>query len=162
MTLILQTVRSLILSLFITSCLGPATPDDDLASGILLGDIAAVQQALDHGAKPTKVYQDGMTPLMYACRESKNYHGEAGADLSATVKSDLKKSQTSVDIQAGNAHISHSSKTMRGNKEIVVLLLARGADVHARNKDGQTALSLAISNDLPEIAEILRKAGAEK
>lgn len=151
----------LILSLCIASCLRPATPDDDLVSGILLGDIAAVHQALDHGAKVTRVYQDGMTPLMYACGESNNYHGESGADMTVTVKSDLKKSQTSIDAQAGNTHFSHSLQTVRGNTEMVELLIARGADVHAKNKEGQTALSLAIRNNLPEIAEILRKAGAK-
>jgi uncharacterized protein len=155
-------IAILIVSFSITSCFRPASPDDDLASGILLGDIAAVQQALDHGAKVTRVFQDGMTPLMYACRELKNYHGDAGADMTVTVKADLKKSQTSVNVQAGNAHISHSSQTVKGNKEIVVLLLARGADVHAKNKEGQTALSLAIKNNLPEITEILRKAGAKE
>lgn len=38
------------------SCFRPVTPDDDLASGILLGDITAVQQALDRGANVTRVY----------------------------------------------------------------------------------------------------------
>lgn len=41
----------LIISVALVSCFRPATPDDDLISGILLGDIIAVQQALDRGAK---------------------------------------------------------------------------------------------------------------
>ena len=102
-----------------------------------------------------------MTPLMYACREFKNYHGEADAEVTVTVKADLKNSQTSMNIQAPNAHASHSSQTVKGNREIVKLLIARGADVHVKDKEGQTALSLAIRNNLPEIAEILREAGAK-
>ena len=154
-------IAILIISVFITSCFRPATPDNDLASGILLGDIVAVQQALDRGANVARVYQDGATPLMSACRKLKNYHGEAGADVSVTVKADLKSSQTSMNVQAPNAHASFSSQTVMGNREIVKLLIGRGADVHAKDKEGQTALSLAMRNNLPEIAKILREAGAK-
>lgn len=152
----------MIISLSIASCLRPATPDDDLASGILQGDIAAVEQALNRGASVTKVYQDGTTPLMHACKEFKKYHGEAGADVTVAVKADLKRQETSVNVQAGNAHASHSSQTVKGNQEIVQLLIARGADVHAKDKEGRTALSLAIKNNFPEIAKILREAGAKE
>jgi ankyrin repeat protein len=155
-------IAILIISVSMVSCFRSATPDDDLVSGILLGDIAAVQQALDRGANVTKVYQDGMTPLMHACRELKNYHGEAGADVIVGVKADLKSSQTSVNVEARNVHVSHSSQKVKGNREIVELLIARGADLHATNKEGLTAFSLAIQNNMPEIAEILRKAGAKK
>ncbi len=155
-------IAILIISVCITSCFRPATPDDDLVSGIVLGDIAAVQQALDRGAKVTRVYKNGMTPLMYACKELKNYHGEAGASVTVAVKADLKNSQTSVNVQAGDAHASHSSQSVKGNRQIVELLISRGADVHAKDKEGQTALSLAIRNNLGGIAEILREAGAKE
>jgi ankyrin repeat protein len=155
-------IAILILSVSITSCFRTATPDDDLVSGIVLGDIVAVQQALDHGAKVSRVYKDGTTPLMYACRELKNYHGEAGAGVAVAVKADLRSSQTIVNVQAGDAHASHSSHTVKGNRQIVELLIARGADVHAKDKEGQTALSLAIRHNFVEIAEILREAGAKE
>lgn len=155
-------IAILIISVSLVSCFRPATPDDDLLSGILLADIAAVQQALDRGANATRVYQDGMTPLMYACKESKNYHGEAGGDVSVGVKADLENSETSMDVQVRNAHASHSSQTVKGSPEIVKLLIIRGADVHAKDKEGQTALSLALRNNMPEIAEILREAGAKE
>jgi ankyrin repeat protein len=156
-------IAILILSVFIiTSCLRTATPDDDLASGIVLGDIAAVQQALDRGANVTRVYQDGSTPLMSACRELKKYHGEADANVTVAVKADLKNRKTSVNLQESNAHASHSSQIVKGNPEIVKLLIARGADVHAKDKKGQTALSIALKNNLPEIAGILRQAGAKE
>lgn len=151
------------MSFSLTSCFRPATPDDDLVSGILLGDIAAIQQALDRGANAARVFQDGTTPLMYACRDLTNYHGEAGADVTVAVKADLKKSPNKLDVQARTTtHASHSSKTVKGNPEIVKLLIARGADVHAKGKEGQTALSLAIRNNLPEIAQILKEAGAKE
>ena len=105
-----------------------------------------------------------MTPLMFACRELKNYHGKASADATVAVKVDLKKkSQASVNVQVDkNVHASHSSHTVKGNREIVELLIARGADVHTKDKEGRTALSLAIRNNLSEIAEVLREAGAKE
>ena len=39
-------IAILIISVSLSSCFRSATPDDDLVSGIILGDIAAVQQAL--------------------------------------------------------------------------------------------------------------------
>jgi ankyrin repeat protein len=155
-------IAILLIAVFLVSCFRPATPDDDLASGIVLGDIAAVQQSLDRGANVTTVYRDGTTPLMSACREYKNYHGEAGAEVTVEVKADLRNSETSMDGQVRDAHASHSSREVKGNPEIVKLLIARGTDVHAKDKEGRTALSLAIRNNLPEIAEILREAGAKE
>jgi ankyrin repeat protein len=155
-------IAVLIISVLIASCSRPPTPDDNLASGILLGNITGVQQALDNGANVNRQYRDGTTPLMSACREYKHYHGEAGAEVTVKVKVDFDNSQAGADVRTRNAHASRSSKTVKGNRAIVELLIARGADVHVKGKEGQTALSLAIRNDLPEIADILRKAGAKE
>lgn len=147
----------------IVSCSSQApTPDDDLAGGIILGDLNAVQQALDKGANVNKPYKNGMTPLMTACKEYKHYQGEAGADVAVQIQVDLKNKETHTDLQVRNAHASHSSRAVSGNRAIVELLLASGADVHAKDQEGHTALSLATRNNLPEIAEILRKAGAKE
>jgi ankyrin repeat protein len=52
-----------------------------------------------------------------------------------------------------------------GHKEIVELLIAKGADVNAMDKDGNTPLDSAIRHsDLPEAAEtadLLRKHGGK-
>jgi len=144
------------------SCFRSATPDDNLTSGIVLGDITVAQQALDHGANVNKVYQDGTTPLMKACRGYKVYHGEAGGEATVALKADLDNSKTSMNVKVKNAHASHSSRSNKGNSEIVKLLIARGADVNVKDKEGQTALSLAIRNNMPEIVEILREAGAKE
>lgn len=154
-------IAVLIAMLIIASCSSNLpTPDDDLATGIILGDIGAIQQALDKGANINQQYKNGMTPLMTACKEYKHYHSDAGAEVAAKVQVDLKAKKTSADLQVRDAHASHTSRTVSCNAAIVELLLARGADVHAKDKEGQTALSLATRNNLPEIAAILRKAGA--
>jgi len=153
----------LIVSISVASCFHPASPDDDLTSGVLLGDIVAVQQALDRGASASKIDKNGMTPLMYACGEYKHFHGEAGGKVSVNMKLDFNNStKTNMNVQASDFHASRSSQTLKGNREIVELLIARGADVNVQNKNGQTALAYAIRNNLPELAEILRNSGAKE
>lgn len=99
----------LIVSFSAVSCFHPATPDDDLASGVILGDIVAVQQALDRGANASKIYENGMTPLMYACVEYKHLHGESGGNVSVSMKLDF----------------DNSKKTSRTSRRLTSTLLAR-------------------------------------
>ena len=47
------------------------------------------------------------------------------------------------------------------NKEIVGLLIAKGADVNARDNGGETPLDLAIQLKQTEIADLLRKHGGK-
>ena len=124
--------------------------------------MAQVQMALDKGANVNAQYRNGMTPLMYACKEFKRHHGEADANAAVEVKMDFTESKTSVDVQALDAHASRFSQTVKGNRAMVELLLAKGADVHTKGRDGETALSLAIQHNMPDIAEILRRAGAKE
>ena len=49
---------------------------------------------------------------------------------------------------------------MNGYKEIVKLLIAKGADANAEDKNGHTPLSIAIQNGHNEIAELLNGQGA--
>jgi ankyrin repeat protein len=100
---------------------------------------------------------------MYACGEYKHLHGEAGGNVSVSMKLDFDSSKkTSMNVQTSDTHASRSLQTLKGNREIVELLIARGADVNVKDRNGQTALSYAIRNNLPEIAEILRKSGVKE
>jgi len=47
-----------------------------------------------------------------------------------------------------------------GQKDVVELLIAKGADMNAKNNKGQAALSLAKEQGHEEIVELLRKHGA--
>jgi ankyrin repeat protein len=44
---------------------------------------------------------------------------------------------------------------------VVELLIARGAELNARNKSGVTPLAAAVANRFSETAAILRKHGAQ-
>lgn len=46
--------------------------------------------------------------------------------------------------------------------DIMKLLLARGADVNARDAGGKTALSLVRGRDIEEIEKVLKAHGAKK
>jgi len=48
-----------------------------------------------------------------------------------------------------------------GHKEVVGLLIAKGADVNAKGDGGTTPLDRAIINDETEIADLLRKHGGK-
>ena len=48
-----------------------------------------------------------------------------------------------------------------GHKEVVELLIAKGADVNARGFLGITSLDRAIDNDKTEVADLLRKHGGK-
>ena len=49
-----------------------------------------------------------------------------------------------------------------GYADIVQILLDNGANVNAKNKDGVNALMIAKSEELTEIVELLKQAGATK
>jgi len=48
-----------------------------------------------------------------------------------------------------------------GRQEVVECLLAHGANPKLKNKDDDSALSLAIENDEDDVADVLRKAGVD-
>ena len=51
--------------------------------------------------------------------------------------------------------------SVQGHKEVVELLLAKGADVNAKTTDGTTALMVASMKDHKEVVETLLDKGAD-
>jgi ankyrin repeat protein len=119
----------------------------------------AIQLLLEHGADPGAAGASGWTPLMLASAA-----GEAeiaglllrrGADPNvfsdpAASAAEGCSTTNALQLAVGNARLA-----------IVRLLLGHGADVHARNNSGESALSLAERwtathpEKQPELAEIL-------
>jgi ankyrin repeat protein len=48
-----------------------------------------------------------------------------------------------------------------GHTEVVELLIAKNADINAKDEDGRTALDWAVSGGKKEIADLLRKHGGK-
>jgi Ankyrin repeats (3 copies) len=62
--------------------------------------------------------------------------------------------------QAGQTALIFACKTPRANADVVKALLAAGADVNLRARNGYTPLTWAIARNNEEIIRILRRAGA--
>ena len=60
----------------------------------------------------------------------------------------------------GNRPLHYAA--MKGQADIVLLLLKRGAEVGARNKAGETALDLARANSQEAVVELLKAHGAKE
>ena len=60
---------------------------------------------------------------------------------------------------SGETHLHHAAKY--GRKEVVELLIAKGADVNAKRNNGQTPLHRAAGGGHKEVAELLIDNGAD-
>lgn len=106
-----------------------------------------LQQSLDLGADIEARDPDGNTALIAASRWGTPAMVTLLLGRGADVNAANKKNDTAL-IEA----------TRGGRPEAVRLLLAGGADVNAKNKKGDTALAQA--RDFPDIAALLKNAGA--
>ena len=119
-----------------------------IRSAIQDGDVAALERVIRQGANPNArdafgdaVLLDVRDPAMAAALV------RLGADVNVRHR--------------GDADTPLIRAARMGNVEIVRLLLAAHADVHARMTSGETALSEAIRGGHDEVVALLRAAGAD-
>ena len=165
-----------------------STPYEDLIEAIENGNLKAAQSALRNGADVNKMGCESpyRTPLMIAAEEGKENLAkllvEYGADVNAVdhygdtalmwaandghlnVVEFLVEHGANVNaaatglIYAGFTALIYASE--KGYVNMVKYLIKHGANINAKNKNGDTALSIAEKNGHTEVARILREAGA--
>jgi ankyrin repeat protein len=116
-----------------------------------VGNSAAVEMLLDHGADPTLEAEMGVNALFAACR---NGHTDV-------VKLLLRRGMS---VSAKGSAIFNATPLMaaavHGQVAVAKLLLLRGANVNEYGHQGTTALHLAASKGRPAIVSLLLEKGA--
>jgi uncharacterized protein len=112
------------------------------------GHVQAVRLLLDHGAKVDATDGEGVTPLVLA-----SYRGQT-----EVVKLLLERSADVNAREKRNGLSSLSHAVGRGDKELVGVLLAHGADPLQKSADGRTPLERAEANGATEIVALLKGA----
>ena len=97
--------------------------------------------------------------LLVGCGKPKDIWEAAGRGNIEAVKQHLAAGTDVNAIKDGVTPLMYASA--KGQKEIVELLIAEGADVNAKTGDGETPLGLAIRFKHPETADLLRKHGGK-
>ena len=112
------------------------------------GYTKAVALLLERGATVDAVDGEGVTPLILA-----SYRGQT-----EVVKLLLERGAAVNAQEKRNGLSSLSHAVGRGDKELVRVLLAHGADPLLKSADGRTALGRAEANGATEIVALLKKA----
>jgi ankyrin repeat protein len=112
------------------------------------GHLKAVALLLDRGAKVDATDGEGVTPLILA-----SYRGQT-----EVVKLLLERGAAVNAREKRNGLSSLSHAVGRGDKDLVSVLLAHGADPLLKSADGRTALERAEANGATEIVALMKKA----
>jgi ankyrin repeat protein len=116
------------------------------------GHLTAVALLLDHGAKVDATDGEDVTPLILA-----SYRGQTDV-----VKLLLERGAAVNAREKRNGLSSLSHAVGRGEKELVRVLLAHGADPLLKDAAGRTALERAEANGASEIVALLKQAKPTK
>ena len=144
-------------------------------------EVTILQKLVDAGADVNERNKAGVTPLSLAVEHNLKDHilfyAKLGADINAedkqhetpltrsfaqtidTLQTLVNKNNISSRDSAGNTPL-HLAIKLNAGMEYIRYLLDCGADIDARNSDGDSVLYLAVENNAKTIGEILISRGA--
>ena len=128
-----------------------------LHSAAMAGHADIIELLLDHGANVNAKMKRGVTPLHLAAIGSKTAASrvliERGADVQAMSQSDY-----TLSVIEGRNPLGYAASA--GNKELVALLLDKGASPDVGSVNGETPLMIAADRNHVEVAQLLLDRGA--
>ncbi|MGB3757980.1 MAG: ankyrin repeat domain-containing protein [Rivularia sp. (in: cyanobacteria)] len=129
---------------------------EQLGDAAMYGKLAKVEQLIAEGADVNAIAECGKTPLMLAAMYGhKNVIEkllDAGADPNLGGEEEFEEGTTALMCIASSLFASNRA-------EVIKFLVNRGADVNARNDNGETALIVACNN--ADSVKALIEAGAD-
>jgi ankyrin repeat protein len=110
----------------------------------LAGDLAAMKLLVKHGADPTLATKSGDTPLMAVAGVGWAAYWTQNAPYARldAVKFCLEHGAV-VDARDAKGYSALDGAAFRGDNELISYLVAKGADVRVKTKDGDTVADLA-------------------
>jgi len=119
-----------------------------LHAAALSGDRQTIELLLQKGADVASIDNDGLTPLHVAagCRDPSQ----------TTVAEALILNGANVNAQDNQGNTPLHRAAAFGQERMVAFLLGHGAEVAARNQQGQTACEVALENLYPDVAALLQ------
>jgi ankyrin repeat protein len=85
---------------------------------------------------------------------------KTSSNLARRALQDIERLTTDVNARDAEGQTPLHRAATRGYKDLVELLIAKGAEVNAKHKNGQTPLQMAASEGHKEVVEFLKKHGA--
>ena len=122
--------------------------DQQLFSACAIGDVEAVKRLIGQGARTNAMDPWGNTALVIAAREG--HQNVARTLLAARANPNM----------AGGVLTPLAAATLRGQTQMVRLLLGRGALVNASGTNQKSPLQIAVEMNHIETAQVLLGAGA--
>ncbi|MBN1598075.1 MAG: ankyrin repeat domain-containing protein [Bacteroidales bacterium] len=170
-----------VFSLLLASNFSNAQHRSELHEPAGRGDLEAVKEKIENGAKVDKKDIAGQTPLMYAAEggsiEVVKYLVEKGADVNAESGSKGRGTaliyaaaanrfevvkyllENGADINATTPYQNETAlvwSVAMGHTDVVKLLVEKGADQEIKNRSGQTVMDLAKQSGKEDVVKILQ------
>jgi ankyrin repeat protein len=127
-----------------------------------VGDVTAIEAALDQGADVNCRDAHGITPLMHAARGDRPNIREPAATDHPEAAGLLIRRGADPNVRTESGFVALFWAARYGHDGVAKVLIDHGADVAAKDKDGQTALRWADTNQQRKVVALLREAGANE